>query len=81
MLLGVDQIVELGTGIVALAQLAEGDATAGAAAIVGEETDKALGGSQLRRVGVAADPAVGDMGLGATVDEHDQRVAFARGVA
>ena len=75
---GVDEVVELLAGRIALAQLRERDAAAGAAAVVRIEDGEAARGRDLAGRGVAGQPAVGDVRLRSAVDVQDQRRALFR---
>ena len=70
---GVDQVVELLAGRVALAELRERDAPAGAPPVVGQEDRDPPRRQDLAGHRVAGHPAVPDVGLGPAVDVEDQR--------
>ncbi len=72
---GVDQVVELLAGRIALAELRERDAAARAAAVVRVEDGEAARGRHLAGQRVSREPAVGDVRLGPAVHVEDQRHA------
>ncbi|MFM1945343.1 MAG: hypothetical protein RI897_4325 [Verrucomicrobiota bacterium] len=73
---GIDEVIEFGAGVVALAEFREFHAASGAAAVVRVKDCESLGCGDLAEARVGGDPSVGLVGFGAAVDGEDEGVAL-----